>query len=399
MTIPPGHVEPPKKQVHIIDWLRKNLFSSWLNSILTIVTLVILYATVRPLLIWIFTQAEWRVITVNLRLFMVGTFPTEQIWRVWLCVACAAGLLGVSWSLWPRVVGGVAIIYGSILFFLALLPLALHNRMWLMVCGVLIFMGMLVGHKTNVTEHPTIRRWVAFGWLILLLVVVVLLRGFGIVLPVMKTTQWGGVLLTMVLAITGIIFSFPIGVLLAIGRRSNLPVISLFCTVFIELIRGVPLVTVIFMFQIMLPLFIPGGESIDKVVRAIVGFTLFTSAYIAENVRGGLQAIPKGQFEAAKALGLNPFFTMGFIILPQALRIVIPSNVSQFVSLFKDTSLVYIASLLDVLGVGMSVLGQAEFMGLRTEVYLFVASIYWIFAYSLTYVSHRLEDVLGVAHH
>ncbi len=397
-TPTPPKIERPRERFDPLGWLKHNLFSGWWNSLLTIVTLWLLYSILRPLLTWIFTQAEWEVVVANLRLFMVGTFPPEEIWRVWTCVVLTAGLMGLSWGLWPRVVGGVAISYGSVLLFLALLPFDPTNRVWLAACGVLIFLGMVIGRRLVADKHPTIARWVAFGWIILMFVVVWLLRGIGLSLPVIKTTQWGGLLLTMVLAIASIVLSFPLGVLLAIGRRSSLPVVSLFCTIFIEVIRGVPLVTVLFMFQIMLPLFIPGGENIDKVIRAIVGFTLFTAAYIAENVRGGLQAIPQGQSEAARALGLNPVLTMGFIVLPQALRIVIPANVSQFVSLFKDTSLVFIASLLDLLGVGRSVLGQSEFMGFQTEVYLFVGAVYWIFAYSLTYVSRRLEDVLGVGH-
>lgn len=395
---PPQPIERPTVRIHPVTWIRKNLFSSWFNSLLTLLTLLFIYTVLFPFLTWIFTQARWDVVAVNIRLFLVGTFPAQEIWRVWTCVVLASGLLGLSWRIWPQVAGGVAISYGSMLLFLALLPFAPSNRIWLVLSGSLIFVGFLVGRKAVSEDHPTIRRWVAFGWLILLIVIIWLLSGLGITLPIIKTTQWGGLLLTLILAITSIVLSFPLGVLLAIGRRSSYPVISLFCTMFIELIRGVPLVTVLFMFQIMLPLFIPGGENIDKVVRAIVGFTLFTSAYIAENVRGGLQAIPKGQFEAARALGLNPLLTMLLIILPQALRIVIPANVSQFVSLFKDTSLVFIASLLDLLGVGRSVLGQSEFLGYQTEVYLFVGAVYWVFAYSLTYVSRRLEDVLGVRH-
>jgi general L-amino acid transport system permease protein len=161
--------------------------------------------------------------------------------------------------------------------------------------------------------------------------------------------------------------------------------------VYIEVIRGVPLITVLFMMQIMLPLFVPGGERIDNVLRAILGFTLFTAAYIAENVRGGLQAIPRGQEEAARALGLNPLLTMGMIVLPQALRVVIPANVGQFISLFKDTSLVAIAGLLDLLGIARSVLAQSEFLGRQAEVLLFVAAVYWVFAYTLSAVSRRLE--------
>lgn len=396
MTTQP--IQRPKEHFDPITWIKKNLFSTWGNSLLTLVMLFIIYSILFPLLRWIFTVAEWDVVVVNIRLFMVGTFPQTEIWRVWVSIVLAAGLLGISWGLWPRVVGSVALTYGTALLFLALMPFSPSTRVWLGISGAIIFIGLLIGRKAFSDEHPTVRRWVAFGWIILLIVMIWLLRGLGIALPVIKTTQWGGLLLTLILAVTGIVLSFPFGVLLAVGRRSSLPIVSIFSTAFIEIIRGVPLVTVLFLFQIMLPIFIPGGESIDKVVRAIVGFTLFTAAYIAENVRGGLQAIPKGQYEASKALGLNPVMTMIFIILPQALRIVIPANVSQFVSLFKDTSLVFIASLLDLLGVGRSVLGQNEFIGFQTEVLLFVGSVYWVFAYSLTYVSRRLEDVLGVRH-
>lgn len=385
-------VERPREQVDAITWLRKNLFSTWYNALLTLLALALLIVLVRAVLAWVLLQAEWRVIAVNLRLFMVGTFPADQLWRAWLCVALAALLLGASWGLWPGVVRGVAVAYASGLLFLALLPFAPSNRLALALCGALIYGGMLVGRR-----RAGLKRWVALGWVVLLPLVIFLLRGIGLVLPVIQTNQWGGLLLTMVLAITSIILSFPLGVLLAIGRRSSLPAFSLFCTAYIELIRGVPLVTVLFLAQNILPLFVPGGESIDAVVRAIAGFTLFTAAYIAENVRGGLQAIPRGQEEAARALGLNPFLTMGLIILPQALRIVIPANVGQFISLFKDTSLVVVAfSLLDLLGIARAVVGQSEFLGRHAETLVFAGAVYWIFAYSLTYVSRRLEAALGV---
>jgi general L-amino acid transport system permease protein len=391
-------VERPREQFDIVKWLRTNLFNSWFNTLLTLVSLVLLYVVLRPLLTWIFTDANWQVVTANLRLFLVGTFPIEQLWRVWLCVVLAATLIGLSWGVWPNVLRGVALVYASALIFLALLPFSVPSRLILAACGGLIFAGMFLGRRAARVERLNIGRWVMIGWIIFLPLMVYLLRGLGLVLPVITPNQWGGLLLTLVLAISGIVLSFPVGVLLAIGRRSSLPAFSLFCTGYIELIRGVPLITVLFMTQIMLPLFIPGGETIDKALRAVVGFTLFTAAYIAENVRGGLQAIPRGQYEAAKALGLNPLVTMGMIILPQALRLVIPANVSQFISLFKDTSLVIVAGLLDLLGIGRSVLAQQEFLGLQTEIFLFIGAVYWIFAYSLTHVSRRLEETLGVGH-
>lgn len=380
----------PRERVHVAKWLKKNLFSSWFNTLLTVLSLVLMYTVLSQLFIWVFTMANWRVITVNLRLFMVGTYPPDQTWRLWLCVAIGTTLLGLIWGIWPQVASRLALIYGIALLLLALAPFGVTTRIWLAGCGALVFVGMVVGRRI-----PDAGTWIALAWLGFLPLILILMRGFGFFLPVVQTRQWGGLQLTLILAITGIAFSFPLGILLAIGRRSPLPAISIFCTLYIELIRAVPLITVLFMFQIMLPLFIPGGEAFDRVGRAIVAFTLFTAAYIAENVRGGLQAIPRGQFEAARALGLNPFFTMSFIILPQALRIVIPANVGQFISLFKDTSLVVIAALLDLLGIGRSVLAQSEFLGLQTEVLLFVAVVYWIFAVSMSHVSKRLERTIG----
>lgn len=384
-------IERPREPINVPKWLKQNLFSTWYNSLLTVVSLAFIYFVLSRLLTWIFTAANWQVVVANMRLFMVGTYPVEQIWRLWLCVAMLATLLGLSWGIWPTIVRSVAASYGGVLILLALLPVSGDTRLWLAGCGGLIFAGMIMGRRI-----PQWERWVATSWIVFLVVSILIIRGFGGPLPIVPTNNWGGLQLTMVLALTGIVFSFPLGVLLAIGRRSSLPVISLFCTAFIEIIRGVPLITVLFMFQLMLPLFIPGGETIDDVTRAIVAFTIFTGAYIAENVRGGLQAIPQGQFEAAKALGLNPFATMSLIVLPQALRSVIPANVGQFVSLFKDTSLVAIASLFDLLGIARSVLAQGDFLGRQTEVFLFVAFIYWIFAFSMVHVSKRLEEALGV---
>ncbi|MFO7167071.1 MAG: amino acid ABC transporter permease [Chloroflexota bacterium] len=390
---------PPRERIDPLRWVRQNLFNSWYNGLLTLLALALLAALLRSVLTWALSQADWAVVAVNLRLLMVGTFPSEQIWRVWLCVLLAATLLGLSWGLWPNVARAVGAAACAASFLMALLPFAPTSRGLLALCGALILGGMIAGRRLSIPRADgTGRRagaWVAGAWLLLLPLVIYLLRG-GLVLPAIPTSRWGGLLLTLLLAIVAIVFSFPLGVLLAIGRRSSLPVIRLFCTLYIELIRGVPLITVLFMMQIMLPLFVPGGESIDNVARAMVGFTIFTAAYIAENVRGGLQAIPRGQEEAARALGLNPLLTMGMIVLPQALRIVIPANVGQFISLFKDTSLVAVAGLLDLLGIARSVLAQSEFLGRQSEVLLFVALVYWVFAYSLTYVSRRLEEALGV---
>ena len=195
----------------------------------------------------------------------------------------------------------------------------------------------------------------------------------------------------------GIVASFPLGVLLALGRRSNLPVAKLLSILFIELVRGVPLVTLLFMTQIMLPLFLPEDVLVDRVLWAFLAITLFSAAYMAENVRGGLQSVPVGQIEAAKALGLSGSRVMLFIVLPQALRAVIPAIVGQFISLFKDTSLVVLVGLLDIVGIGKSiVLGNIQWVGSQREVYVFIAAVFWVFTYSMSYASHRLEAALGV---
>ena len=224
-----------------------------------------------------------------------------------------------------------------------------------------------------------------------------MLHGFGE--NTVSTTNWGGLLLTLLLAAVGIVACFPLGVLLALGRRSKLPAISWVSTIYIETVRGVPLLTILFMGSVILPLFMPGDFQLDKVIRAMVALTLFSAAYMAENVRGGLQAIPQGQVEAAQAVGLTYPKTTLFIVLPQALRAVIPAIVGQFIALFKDTALVFIVGLLDLMGVAESILGNPKWQAYYVEVYVFVAAIYFIFCYAMSYVSQKIEADLGVGKH
>jgi general L-amino acid transport system permease protein len=218
-----------------------------------------------------------------------------------------------------------------------------------------------------------------------------LIYGVGGPLAFTDTRLWGGLMLTIMLTVVGIIVSFPIGVLLALGRRSHLPVISAACTIYIEFVRGVPLITVLFMAQLLVPLVNPTLAEFPNVFRALIGIILFSAAYLAENVRGGLQAIPPGQEEAAKALGMPGWQVTLFITLPQALRAVIPALVGQFISLFKDTSLVAIVGLIDLTGIAEAVVAQTEFLGLRREAYLFAALLYFVFSYAMGYISRRLE--------
>jgi His/Glu/Gln/Arg/opine family amino acid ABC transporter permease subunit len=218
-----------------------------------------------------------------------------------------------------------------------------------------------------------------------------LLGGRGELLPPVDTRRWGGFLLTLILTVVAILASFPLGILLALGRRSDLPAVKWACTIYIELVRGVPLITVLFMAQLLVPLVGAGLNEVDNVVRAIVGLTLFSAAYLAENVRGGLQSIPPGQEEASKALGLQGWQTTLFILLPQALRAVIPALVGQCIALFKDTSLVALVGLTDLTGIARAAIAQTEFIGLQTEVYVFISVIYFIFSYLMAYISRRIE--------
>lgn len=343
-------VRPPRATVGVLGWLKENLFSTWYNTLLTFGSFGFIYVILRGLFTWALTKARWDAVTTNVGLFMIGPFPRDQVWRVWACVIMVVLLSGLTWVVWRS------------------------------------------------PGRARARRWAIAGWLLSFPTAILLLRGFSgnSILPLVGTNLWGGLLLTFLLAIVSIVASFPLGVLLAVGRRSSLPAIRLFSTLYIELIRGVPLVTILFMAQIMLPLFLPEEIRVDKVIRAVAGFTLFTAAYVAENVRGGLAAIPVGQYEAARAVGLKGWQVMGLIVLPQALRAVIPPIVGQFIALFKDTSLVAIVGLLDLLNIARSVVAQPQFMGLKREVYLFVAVVYFIFSYALSHASRRLEVALGV---
>jgi len=339
-------------------WLKRNLFNGWFNSLLTLVCLAVIAWIAIHILRWAITQAQWAVVTTNLRLFFVGRYPVQQIWRVWAALAIALAMVGVWWQAgtWkqkttqtPAAISlsrALPSLSPQSVFFI-LLPIAFCSILWLL--------------------------------------------GGGLGLPRVGTNLWGGLLLTLLVAITSIVLAFPFGVLLALGRQSSLPILQGFCTVYIELIRGLPLIGILFMAQVMLPLVLPGQPNIDRVARAIAGLVLFNAAYLAENVRGGLQSIPRGQTEAAKALGLNTFLTLRLVVLPQALRIAIPGIVGQFISLFKDTSLLALFALLELTGIGRSILAQPQFLGRYAEVYLFIGLIYWVFCFTMSRISRRLE--------
>ncbi len=386
-------IKPPTESQGMLRWLKENLFNTWYNALLTLLAIVFLFLAFKGLLTWAFTEANWNVIPANLQIFLVGAYPREEIWRVWIVVYTLALLSGLSAGIWGGLALRLAIVIGcvggGVGIILAFFPIAFSNRF-----GLLGGVALLVVSFFLIRGRKRFRPWVLGGWLLSFPWTMIWLHGFA-GLPTVFTSSWGGLLLTLILAAVGIVVSFPLGVLLALGRRSNLPVIKWVSTAYIETVRGVPLVTILFMAQIMVPIFLPDFR-IDKILRAMLGITLFSAAYMAENVRGGLQAIPTGQHEAAHALGLNYPLTMLLIILPQALRSVIPAIVGQFISLFKDTSLVTVIGLLDLLGIAKTVIANPDWLGLQAEVYLFAAVVYFVFSYSMSYISLRIEDALGV---
>jgi len=418
MTTMADTLGPPRASVGMLGWLRKNLFSTWYNSVLTIVSLWLIYTVVGQLLVWAFTTARWEVITANLRLFMVGPFPPEQVWRVWFVLCIVSVMMGLSAGVFGGTMRTFAVWLAASYATLIVLDLIAEQgrpfadfsrrvaeggagQFWVALPGVVWLAANLALLALSWISGRGRAKWrarIIFAWLGSFFVTVALLQGYGrgTWLPEIGTNLWGGLLLTFMLSVVSIVVSFPLGVLLALGRRSQLPAIKIFSVLYIELVRGVPLVTILYMTQIMLPLFLPGQLRIDNVTRAMAGMTLFTAAYMAENVRGGLQAIPTGQIEAAHAVGLNDALTTLLIVLPQALRMVIPATVGLFISLFKDTTLAVIVALLELLGVGRSVLAQSEFLGLQMEVYIFIAAIFFVFSYAMSFASYRVEEALGV---
>jgi general L-amino acid transport system permease protein len=386
---------PPSTDLRPAAWLRKNLFSGLVSSVLTVLVAALLVWVAVNVGQWALSEARWEVVTRNLRLFLIGQYPADQAWRLWLSLLLLSVLAGVSAGIHGRTIRVLAVSVSAIQALLAAVmivsPVGPLITAGMLANAALVWAGWVIGLRGLVP-----RRAVLIGWLISIPVIFLLISGFATQIPDVGTNLWGGLLLTMLLALVGILLSFPLGVLLALGRRSTLPVIQILSTAYIELIRGVPLVTILFMADVMLPFFLPGEIRIDRVMRAMGGITLFSAAYVAENVRGGLQAIPTGQIEAAQALGLHGWQTNLFIVLPQALRSVIPANVGLFISLLKDTTLVAIIGLAELLGIGQSILAQPESLGAHLEVFTFVGVIFFVLCYAMSQASYRLERQLGV---
>jgi general L-amino acid transport system permease protein len=392
-----GEVERPVQTLSPLKWAHKNLFNTWYNSLLTLLALWLLFQTVPAFVQWVL-DSNWAPILSRPLLYFVGQYPASELWRVGVGILLVSLSFGLSWGTWggPTRTFAMALMGGYAL--VALLPVSLDTigivgRLF-MAANILVVMGGFALGQTRLGRT----RWVLLIGVLTFALIVALLRGLGVSpLPIVRTTRWGGLMLNLMVAAVGIVASFPLGVLLALGRRSNLPVVKIFSTLFIELVRGVPLITILFMGSLLLPLFLPEEIRIDRVLRAMIGLTLFSAAYMAENIRGGLQAIPEGQYDAARAIGLNGPLTTLLIILPQALRLVIPAIVGQFIALFKDTTLLIIVGINEILGIGKSiVLGNPEWVTAQLEVYLFIALVFWVFTYAMSYSSRRLERALGV---
>jgi len=388
---------PPTERYTVLGWLYHNLFKGWFNTLLTLLSLGLIVVVLRPLTHWVLNTARWGVIPANFNLIMRGQYPADQAWRLWLVLFLLAVVVGFVWGVWSKQVQIALVAIAAVPLLLMLVPFFDGGiRINLLLMDVLGAGGYLIGRRVP----PRHSRVGIFALLAYAFVMLIILRGFtgeGGAWPSVPTTLWGGLLLSLLLAVFGIVFSFPLGVLLALGRQSKLPGIRILSVLYIEFIRGVPLISLLFMAQVMLQLFLPAGApTIDRVLRALAAITLFSAAYTAENVRGGLQSIPNGQYEAANALGLNAFQTMTYIVLPQALRAVIPVLVGQFIGLFKDTSLVALVGLFDLLGIARVVTANPNWLGTQQEVYVFIAIIYWVFSYMMSYASRRVEAQLGV---
>ena len=512
---------PPVNQTGPVAWLRKHLFTTWYNSLLTVVLGILMLLMVWGIFNWAFRLAEWAVVPNNLALFMSGLYPSELRFRIWAILGVNVAMAGLTWGLLARnqpalfgrnILIGVAILCAGIIILPLTRPSALQllglvvltlacawggkalgqrklnltqflSAAWFLVYSIsllilaggdlrnsLIFLvativlsiwlaSMVFNLLSKTSIIDTISGnvagiwamrllwiggslalfWPVYGFLniplpLKLITLVTYVAFVSLLVPILAdertlttfviaasifglgcfvittvaelsgiiigfrpvgTNNWGGLTLTLFLAITGIVLCFPIGILMALGRRSQLPIIKGLSIAYIELIRGVPLISILFMGQVMIPLFLPEGVRPDNIVRAIVGLTLFSSAYLAENVRAGLQAIPRGQSEAAASLGLNNPLTLSLIVLPQALKTAIPAIVGQFISLFQDTTLLGIVGLVELLGISNSILANPKYLGDYSEAYLFIAMLYWFFCYAMSIGSRRIEQALN----
>lgn len=344
----------PVNNTGLWAWIRKNLFGTWPTAAGTLIIGALLLWMLPQMLGWAVLRAVW--------------IPNADVCRVDGAGACW-GVIAEKYRL---------ILFGRYPF----------EEQWRPLVAMLLMMALLVASCTRAFWKP----WLAILWVGVLALFFTIMFGGVLGLSKVETDRWGGLPLTILLASLSMSMAFPIALLVALGRSSSLPAIRSACTVYVELIRGVPLISVLFMASFMFPLFMPQGFTIDVLIRVLVGITLFAAAYMAEVIRGGLQAIPKGQVEAAATLGLSYWQTQRKIVLPQALSMVVPGIVNGFISTFKDTSLVTIVSLYELTGsMGLALNSDADWRPFKIEGYLFIASIYFLFCFSMSRYSHWVE--------
>jgi general L-amino acid transport system permease protein len=383
--------------------LRRELFATPLDGLISLVLIGVLLAAGSAFLKWMLFQAQWTVIQANSTLFALGRYPIDQQWRLWLLTTLLALATGTTWGLlrsgytprWPRndlVAAVLLIALASAGTWALQLPFPIQLRWWLISAGLLVCRG--VAGRFGSSLPLAVRRGAAVVWPVLYLIGMVLISG-GLGLMPVPPSEWGGLLLTLLQSSFAILLCFPLGVMLALGRRSELPLLRWGSVVYIEFIRGAPLITLLFLGQNILGFLLPGGLAPDRVWRAAWVLTFFAAAYVAEAVRSGLAAVPSGQLEAARSLGLPLPQALIHVVLPQALRVALPATVGQFITLLQDTTLLSLIGLLDLLGTARTVMANPEFLGKSAEVYLTLAVLFWCCCAALGLGSRALETRLN----
>ena len=383
----------PEEKLSIGAWAQKNLFSPWYNAVLTFiggVLIVLLLKEAVPFLL----NAQWPAVTTNIQILLVGQYPSEELWRVGAGVLPMPFIVGAAWGVWGSMMRtfSVILIVASVLTVISSFfgdSMTPGFVLWFAVSPVLVLLGYTVGRRDFIGP-----RQVLVGWFLFLLLTLFLLRGFGedSAMPYVPTDRWGGLLVTILIAQVGIAIVLPIGIVMALARQSNLWFFKGAAMAYIEVLRATPLLALLFLMLIVSPMFLPDVTTPDRLMLAFIAIVLNNSAYMAENIRGGLQSVSKGQIEAAEALGMRGRHVTLFIILPQAIRATIPAIVGQFIILFKDTAVIALVGLMDLLGAAYAIiLGQDAWRTADPEVFLFVAAVYWIFTYGMSSVSAGVE--------
>lgn len=377
----------------VLFWIKKNLFGSVTSSLLTLLSAWLIVRLASGALIPL-AGMDWTVIGDNLKLILTGSYPPAQLWRIWLCVSYLSLFGGASFGLVagkiPAAMVAALIFEGTLMAFpfSGMAKSFIAANIALCVAG---FFGIrLFGKRRRV--RIVIAAWVFF--LPVAFILTIGLTGPGGFMPAVATNYWGGLLLSLLIALTSIALSFPIGLFLALGRRSSLKFVSFVCTAFIEVVRGVPLITILFIAYLIVPLALPRSLNPSVFIRAMIGIIMFHSAYMAEDFRGGLQGIPRTQYEAASSLNLSKAKTMILVILPQVLKRMIPVIVSRLTGMIKDTSLISIIGLLDMIGISSAIASNPQYMTSSPQVLFFMAAIYFIICYSISAASARIEKNL-----